>query len=79
MILFENKTFENYIPLIPFYYAIETSEKKEDMEKGKSQNSNKPPCDEIIPIFRRDCHQEVFAGSHLYPGRGVYLLKDYLL
>lgn len=47
---------------------------KVDAEKG-GKISNKPPCDEIIPIFRRDCHQEVYAGSHLYPGRGVYLLK----
>jgi len=52
----------------------ESGEKKADLEKGKAQ-SNKPPCDEIIPIFRRDCHQEVYAGSHSYPGRGVYLLK----
>lgn len=51
-----------------------TSKTAADIEKGKS-NANKPPCDEIIPIFRRDSHLEVFAGSHLYPGRGVYLLK----
>lgn len=48
---------------------------KQDPEKGDKSNENKPPCDEIIPIFRRDCHEEVYAGSHLYPGRGVYLLK----
>lgn len=49
---------------------------KKDIEKGdKVVDSNKPPCDEIIPIFRRDSHEEVYAGSHLYPGRGVYLLK----
>jgi len=48
---------------------------KHDPEKGDKSNENKPPCDEIIPIFRRDCHEEVYAGSHLYPGRGVYLLK----
>ncbi len=45
-----------------------------DIEKGKA-NAIKPPCDEIIPIFRRDSHLELFAGSHIYPGRGVYLLK----
>jgi hypothetical protein len=48
---------------------------KQDIEKGDKSADNKPPCDEIIPIFRRDCHEEVYAGSHLYPGRGVYLLK----
>ncbi|CAO4372371.1 unnamed protein product [Caenorhabditis nigoni] len=36
---------------------------------------NKPRQDEIIPVYRRDCHEEVYAGSHRYPGRGVYLLK----
>lgn len=46
-----------------------------DIEKGSKSNENKPPVDEIIPIFRRDSHEEVYAGSHLYPGRGVYLLK----
>lgn len=34
-----------------------------------------PPVSVIIPIYRRDAHEEVFAGSHSYPGRGVYLLK----
>jgi len=50
---------------------------KQDIEKG-SRNSNKPPKpyqDEIIPIFRRDSHEEIYAGSHTYPGHGVYLLK----
>ena len=34
-----------------------------------------PPTSVIIPIYRRDCHEEVYAGSHTYPGKGVYLLK----
>lgn len=49
-----------------------------DVETGgnkKPHDPNKPAVDEIIPVFRRDCHEEVFAGSHQYPGRGVYLLK----
>jgi golgi resident protein GCP60 len=33
------------------------------------------PISVIIPIYRRDSHEEVFAGSHAYPGKGVYLLK----
>jgi acyl-CoA-binding protein len=54
----------------------EQTAKGNDIEKGgDSATENKPPCDEIIPIFRRDSHEEVYAGSHLYPGRGVYLLK----
>merc|ERR1719295_1863750 len=34
-----------------------------------------PPTSVIIPIYRRDCHEEVYAGTHAYPGKGVYLLK----
>ena len=46
------------------------------MEKGgDSKRNNHPPTDEIIPVYRRDCHEEVYCGSHMYPGRGVYLLK----
>uniref|UniRef100_A0AC35FKU7 GOLD domain-containing protein n=1 Tax=Panagrolaimus sp. PS1159 TaxID=55785 RepID=A0AC35FKU7_9BILA len=41
----------------------------------KARDPNKPATDEIIPVYRRDCHEEVFAGSHQYPARGVYLLK----
>ncbi|KAI1719418.1 golgi-dynamics membrane-trafficking domain-containing protein [Ditylenchus destructor] len=43
--------------------------------KQKPRDPNKPLVDEVIPVYRRDCHEEVFAGSHVYPGRGVYLLK----
>ncbi|KAL5241193.1 hypothetical protein ACI65C_008603 [Semiaphis heraclei] len=39
------------------------------------KKSNQPPLSIIIPVYRRDCHKEVYAGSHLYPGEGVYLLK----
>ncbi|XP_070576676.1 Golgi resident protein GCP60-like isoform X2 [Ptychodera flava] len=44
-----------------------------DLERGRKDD--RPPTDEIIPVYRRDCHEEVYAGSHVYPGRGVYLLK----
>ncbi|CAJ0586414.1 unnamed protein product, partial [Mesorhabditis spiculigera] len=51
-----------------------------DVESGtprlvRNRDPSKPRQDEIIPVYRRDCHEEVYAGSHLYPGRGVYLLK----
>lgn len=29
----------------------------------------------VVPVYRRDCHMEVYAGSHAYPGEGTYLLK----
>ncbi|XP_040569080.1 Golgi resident protein GCP60 [Lepeophtheirus salmonis] len=35
----------------------------------------RPQMSIIVPIYRRDCHEEVYAGSHTYPGQGVYLLK----
>ncbi|KAI6236945.1 hypothetical protein M3Y95_00213000 [Aphelenchoides besseyi] len=52
-----------------------------DVESGgpgknlKPRDPNKPQVDEIVSVFRRDSHEEVYCGSHAYPGRGVYLLK----
>ncbi|CAF1331360.1 unnamed protein product [Adineta ricciae] len=46
-----------------------TNPEKKDIEKGSS-SSNKPPKpyqDEIVPIFRRESHEEIYAGSHQYP------------
>lgn len=50
---------------------------KTDPERGMPSNlkPNRPPTDEILPVYRRDSHEEIFCGSHSYPGRGVYLLK----
>ncbi|XP_055925175.1 Golgi resident protein GCP60-like isoform X2 [Argiope bruennichi] len=47
---------------------------RNDIEKGVTL-SDKPPLSVVIPVYRRDCHEEVYAGSHNYPGQGVYLLK----
>lgn len=53
----------------------------EDGGSGDPENATRalvekgPPTSVIVPIFRRDCHTEVYAGTHNYPGRGVYLLK----
>ncbi|NXF51098.1 GCP60 protein, partial [Oceanites oceanicus] len=52
----------------------EEEENTSSEEKAK-KNASKPQLDEIVPVYRRDCHEEVYAGSHQYPGRGVYLLK----
>jgi len=50
-----------------------------DLENGGSVNQalvqKGPPTSVIVPIYRRDCHMEVYAGTHSYPGKGVYLLK----
>ncbi|XP_077568378.1 Golgi resident protein GCP60 [Stigmatopora nigra] len=59
-------------------HVSESSDEEED-EEGEEEKtkkeSTKPQVDEIVPVYRRDCHEEVYAGSHQYPGRGVYLLK----
>lgn len=64
--------------------SVHVSESSEDEEEDEDnpnseektkKNANKPHLDEIVPVYRRDCHEEVYAGSHQYPGRGVYLLK----
>jgi len=58
---------------------IEASSGSSDIESGagmnKSKGLKKPHTDEIIPVFRRNCHHEVIIGNHVYPGCGVYLLK----
>ncbi|XP_030578047.1 Golgi resident protein GCP60 isoform X2 [Archocentrus centrarchus] len=64
-------------------HVSESSDEDEDDEAGDPPNeeekakkeAGKPQVDEIVPVYRRDCHEEVYAGSHQYPGRGVYLLK----
>ncbi|KAI5700056.1 hypothetical protein M8J76_005348 [Diaphorina citri] len=56
---------------------------QKDTESGRTGSQprkttkivNRSPFSIISPIMRRDCHQEVYAGSHCYPGEGVYLLK----
>lgn len=53
---------------------LPAGEPTSEEEKAKKE-AGKPQVDEIVPVYRRDCHEEVYAGSHQYPGRGVYLLK----
>ncbi|XP_053975005.1 Golgi resident protein GCP60 [Hylaeus anthracinus] len=55
---------------------------KEDLESGvingTMQSDYKPPSPPIsvvVPVYRRDSQEEIYAGSHRYPGQGVYLLK----
>lgn len=31
---------------------------------GTSMVDKGPPTSVVVPIYRRDCHQEVYAGSH---------------
>lgn len=68
-VIFLDLSFDLYLVFFSLSTENVTSE-----EKAK-KNANKPLLDEIVPVYRRDCHEEVYAGSHQYPGRGVYLLK----
>lgn len=42
---------------------------------ASSSLANRNPISIIVPIYRRECQTEVYAGSHAYPGEGTYLLK----
>ncbi|KAL0124161.1 hypothetical protein PUN28_006176 [Cardiocondyla obscurior] len=60
----------------------EEYEPREDLESGSvngnirpKRKSTPPPISVIIPVYRRDSQEEIYAGSHQYPGEGVYLLK----
>eukprot|EP00794_Sanderia_malayensis_P020056 gene20056-22023_t len=53
--------------------SVEDSD-EEDTESPNSKK-NKPIIEEVLPVLRRNSHEEVIVGSHMYPGQGVYLLK----
>ncbi|KAH8853312.1 Golgi resident protein [Schistosoma japonicum] len=53
----------------------ENEETPHDLELGRKSSQPRVPTDELIPIYRRDCHTEVYCGSHQYPGVGVYVFK----
>lgn len=60
------------VDLSPALFLSGEGHSEEDKAK---KETGKPQVDEIVPVYRRDCHEEVYAGSHQYPGRGIYLLK----
>ncbi|XP_003739341.1 Golgi resident protein GCP60 [Galendromus occidentalis] len=41
----------------------------------KDKQKEEPPTSVIVPVYRKNSHEEVIIGSHRYPGRGTYLLK----
>ncbi|KAE8586098.1 hypothetical protein XENTR_v10021549 [Xenopus tropicalis] len=45
-----------------------------DVERG-SMYRLRSRYGEIVQVYRRDSHREVQAGSHEYPGEGIYMLK----
>ncbi|CAB4009968.1 Golgi resident GCP60 [Paramuricea clavata] len=54
---------------------VHEDEDGETVQDGEHDETQKQRIDEILPTIRRPCNEEVMVGSHLYPGRGVYLLK----
>lgn len=63
-------------------HVSESEDEEEDDEEKSASDQEKVaapvPANSqsvIIPVFRRDSHDEVFVGSHTYPGKGVYHLK----
>ncbi|XP_023946996.1 Golgi resident protein GCP60 isoform X2 [Bicyclus anynana] len=56
-------------------YTINESADPEIGDERRGASGGRPPVSLIVPIYRRDCHTQVYAGSHTYPGEGVYLLK----
>ncbi|XP_014482284.1 PREDICTED: Golgi resident protein GCP60 [Dinoponera quadriceps] len=60
----------------------EEYEPRNDLESGPMNNNARPerrtttpPISVIVPVYRRDSQDEIYGGSHQYPGEGVYLLK----
>lgn len=55
----------------------------DDLESGSTQIQqlkSSPVFDSvqqtvIVPVYRRECQSEVYAGSHNYPGEGTYILS----
>lgn len=56
--------------------TTETKEGTAQAEEEKTTEQGRIPLvNEVVPVSRRDSHEEVYAGSHQYPGEGVHLLK----
>lgn len=55
--------------------TTETKEGTAQAEEEKTEQGRIPLVNEVAPVSRRDSHEEVYAGSHQYPGEGVHLLK----
>lgn len=68
--------------LIDFFFTVEIQQST-DIEAGEHvpvsppspATRYRPPISSVVPVYRRECHAEVYVGSHTYPGEGVYLLK----
>ncbi|TRY88308.1 hypothetical protein DNTS_016699 [Danionella cerebrum] len=57
-------------PNTGYFLLFPNVEGEKQTEQGRI-----PLINEVVPVSRRDSHEEVYAGSHQYPGEGVHLLK----
>lgn len=57
--------------------ALNLSDRDAELAFSSSNSDGQalPQTEVLIPICRRDSHREIYTGSHVYPGRGKYLLK----
>ncbi|KAF4083782.1 hypothetical protein AMELA_G00121320 [Ameiurus melas] len=54
----------------------EGGQAEEVTRKSETKSRNVVPrVSEVVPLFRQDSHENVYAGSHRYPSQGVYLLR----
>ncbi|KAH8303344.1 hypothetical protein KR059_007858 [Drosophila kikkawai] len=69
---------EDYLSTTEDLESGSLSQERSDGSVGSLSNpivAPKAPISIIVPIYRRECYNEVYVGSHSYPGEGVYLLK----
>lgn len=55
--------------------CVDDLESAPPTSRSRDLPTSRPPMSIIIPVYRRECQNEVYAGSHIYPGEGTYLLK----
>lgn len=74
-VYFEWTNAEDKDVLVSLDDSEEDVDGNEDDANEVATRKHKPKIDEVLPVLRRNSHEEVIVGSHLYPGQGVYLLK----
>lgn len=71
----ETGDFDNDDDIQSINEDLESGSAKIEQESLDEGSTSKPYVSIIVPVYRRDCYNEVYVGSHTYPGEGVYLLK----
>ncbi|EDV99729.1 Golgi resident protein GCP60 [Drosophila grimshawi] len=66
---------EDYLSTTEDLESGSMSQERSTLAAQNAAAALKAPISIIVPIYRRECYNEVYVGSHSYPGEGVYLLK----